>query len=172
MQVRSLNANANLLDRNPKRRSLGDHASPSLGRLVAGRSVEWGSAGIGVVVSLLEAHEVQELQLTDEAILCGKANIGFESFPVADRSVPLSMSKTAALVQLLVDYMRAGSSVAIHCRMGIGRSALLAACVLVREGIKASAAFDLISAARGLRVPDTDVQVQWLREFDQETQRR
>ena len=57
---------------------------------------------------------------------------------------------------------RAGHSIGVHCRMGIGRSSLLLAALLVRSGTSPEDAFQLISAARGLPVPDTDEQRQWL----------
>ena len=46
----------------------------------------------------------------------------------------------------------------IHCRAGIGRSSLMAACALVCIGVEAKAALALIGAARGLTVPDPDEQ--------------
>jgi protein-tyrosine phosphatase len=49
--------------------------------------------------------------------------------------------------------------------MGIGRSALLAACVLVGQGLTTEAAFERISKARGTKVPDTEEQIQWVLEF-------
>ncbi|MFT4110031.1 hypothetical protein, partial [Propionicimonas sp.] len=51
-----------------------------------------------------------------------------------------------------------GHGVAIHCRAGIGRSSVLAAAVLQLEGVPADEAWNLISHARGLPVPDTDAQ--------------
>lgn len=45
-----------------------------------------------------------------------------------------------------------------HCRYGIGRASLLAAAVLVREGVDADEAWQRIGVARGHVVPDTDEQ--------------
>ena len=52
--------------------------------------------------------------------------------------------------------------VAAHCFAGIGRSPLMIATVLVRHGLDVDAAWSRVSAARGLMVPDTDAQWQWL----------
>jgi len=125
----------------------------------------WIAEGIDVIVSLLESHEVLELELAQESDFCREAGIKFVSFPVPDRGVPPSFSKTAELTRGLLSQIRRGKSVAIHRRAGIGRSALMAGCVLVCAGIEASSAFDLIAAARGLKVPDTDAQIRWLRHF-------
>ena len=53
----------------------------------------------------------------------------------------------------------------IHCRAGIGRSSLIAACVLVRAGHDVNSAFDTIAKARGVEVPDTEAQRAWVSTF-------
>jgi protein-tyrosine phosphatase len=58
--------------------------------------------------------------------------------------------------------LRTGKAVAVHCRAGIGRSALIAACVLVRSGYDVDGAFDTIAKARGMAVPDTQAQHDWV----------
>jgi len=61
-----------------------------------------------------------------------------------------------------------GKSVAVHCRQGIGRSGLIAAGVLMSSGIAAEKATEVVSAARGLPVPETPGQLQWLRHLPSE----
>jgi protein-tyrosine phosphatase len=46
----------------------------------------------------------------------------------------------------------------VHCRNGIGRASTLVAAVLLREGIDAPDAWQRITQARGLPVPDTEAQ--------------
>ena len=55
--------------------------------------------------------------------------------------------------------------VGIHCLAGIGRSPLLAACVLLKLGVSEERVFPILSQARGAQVPDTSVQVKWLGTF-------
>ena len=140
-------------------------ARPRAGDWLRDEISNWKIERIGVVVGLLESHEVLELELAEEPNRCREAGIEFVSFPVPDRGVPSSLSKTAELAWSLVTQMHDGNSVAIHCRAGIGRSALIAGCVLVLAGMEASAAFDEIAAARNLKVPDTDAQIRWLHDF-------
>jgi protein-tyrosine phosphatase len=52
--------------------------------------------------------------------------------------------------------------VAIHCRGGIGRSSLMAAAVLVQLGAAPEQAWDTVSVARGMPVPETEEQRAWL----------
>jgi protein-tyrosine phosphatase len=128
----------------------------------------WHREGLSLVVSLLEAHEVRELGLREEENLCRLAGIEFVSFPISDRGVPSSISNVIPLVEQVFCQLKRGAAVGIHCRAGIGRSALLAACVLGRLGIPEAEAFPLIARARGVPVPDTEVQVEWLSVFCRE----
>jgi predicted protein tyrosine phosphatase len=140
-------------------------ARPRAGDWLSDEISAWRVEAADTVVSLLEPEEVQELGLSEEADLCRKVGVEFVAFPVPDRGVPASLFKTIAIAQDLADQMQNGKSVIIHCRAGIGRSALLAACVLVRAGIQADKVFEMIAASRGLRVPDTDDQIRWLHDF-------
>jgi protein-tyrosine phosphatase len=128
----------------------------------------WRAERVNVVVSLLDPAEIRELGLNDESALCGERGMQFVSFPVPDRGVPDSLRATAELVAHLARRLESGSSIAIHCRAGIGRSALVAACVLVRTGVAVDAAFESIAAARRLPVPDTDEQRAWVHCFRDE----
>jgi protein-tyrosine phosphatase len=125
----------------------------------------WKGEGVNVIVSLLERHEVDELELQQEQTFCRAADIEFVSFPIPDRSVPASSTETEQLVRRISAIVVEGKSVAIHCRAGIGRSSLIAACVLVRHGYDANSAFDAIARARGVGVPDTEAQRAWVSKF-------
>jgi len=125
----------------------------------------WKAESLDVVVSLLEPHEIEELGLQRLPDCCGSAGIDFVSFPIPDRGVPASLDETDRLVRRLCDALAAGKAVAVHCRAGIGRSALIAACVLVRSGYHVNSAFDVIAKARGVTVPDTDAQRAWVSAF-------
>ena len=125
----------------------------------------WQTLGIDTVVSLLEPAEVCELQLGEEEGCCKDRGIEFVSFPIRDRDVPKSISATVELVTELATKVRDGSSIAIHCRAGIGRSALVAACVMSELGVNPADTFAMISRSRGVAVPDTAEQEEWLAAF-------
>lgn len=130
----------------------------------------WRQVGVNTVVCLLEASEVRELGLRNERVLCGKSGIEFISFPIADRGVPRSVQQTVRLVRRIVLMLHAGSSVVIHCRAGIGRSSLIAGCVLWKLGFQIEGIFPMLHRARGLPVPDTPDQERWLSFFSREVQ--
>ncbi len=125
----------------------------------------WRQAGVGAVVSLLTSAEVADLDLAQEAELCRAHQIVFVSFPIVDRSVPPSRKATVALVQRLDALLTAGANVVIHCRQGVGRAAVVAACTLVLAGIAPGVAFQRVSEARGCPVPETTEQRDWVIAF-------
>jgi protein-tyrosine phosphatase len=91
-------------------------------------------SGISTIVSMLEQQEARELELGNEEALCHDYGISFISFPVRDRGVPLTFQSLDALVAVIIEQLKAKRQVAIHCRAGIGRSGLLAGCVLTSLG--------------------------------------
>jgi protein-tyrosine phosphatase len=122
----------------------------------------WRGEGVDVVVSLLEPSEVHELGLQREAELCRSNGMEFISLPIPDRGLPESRHEVSQLARGLAAGLREGRAIAIHCRAGIGRSSMIAACVLVCLRIGATDAWALIEAARGVRVPDTEEQREWV----------
>jgi protein-tyrosine phosphatase len=142
---------------------------PRAGDWLDGEIAGWRVEGIGVIVSLLEAGEVEELGLRREAGLCHDLDIEFISFPVPDGGVPASTREAMALAEAIVARLNEGKAVAVHCRAGIGRSSLIAACVLVLLGFAPGMAFDLIGKARGVKVPDTEGQRDWVDMFREAT---
>ncbi len=125
----------------------------------------WRQAGIDVVVSLLTPDEIANFDLAHEAGHCEATGIQFLSFPIADRGTPSSGPATLNFLESLEEYVAEGKNVGLHCRQGVGRSALMAACLLTLSGISAEEAFQLVSAARGAQVPETPEQRKWVGEF-------
>jgi protein-tyrosine phosphatase len=138
---------------------------PRGGEWLAEEILSWHAEGIRNVVSLLERDEAIELGLRDEEALCNSADVNFISYPIPDRGVPCVRTGFTELVNSLAERLRAGDSVAVHCRAGIGRSGLAGACVLGQLGVAPDPAFAMLSRARGVTVPDTEAQPQWVREF-------
>ena len=123
-------------------------------------------SGAGVIVSALTLGEVAELALAEEQSCCAARGLIFYSFPIDDRSVPVSLSKFNEFLGSLNSELQKGSAIAIHCRAGIGRSSLIAACLLIKQGILAEDALRLVEEARGAPVPDTPEQRDWIKKFE------
>ncbi|HKE59718.1 MAG TPA: dual specificity protein phosphatase family protein [Pyrinomonadaceae bacterium] len=122
-------------------------------------------SGVDVVVSLLESAEIAAFDLGWEKEACLAQGISFRSFPITDRSVPSSVRETLNFVHDLSDLLQGGHNVAIHCLAGIGRSTIIAACVLLLNGMSIDDALSRIERARGCRVPDTPEQREWISKF-------
>ncbi len=117
---------------------------------------------VGVLVSLLERDEIYDLKLDNEEHICTTKNITYINFPIPDRDIPKQNGDTDKLIGILTQKIDEGQSVVIHCRMGIGRSSIIAASVLLKYKHKAKNVIENISLVRGLKVPDTDKQLSWL----------
>ena len=120
------------------------------------------SSGVDAVVSLLERPETEELEITEEQALCEANGISFLSFPIPDRNVPPSGREALDFAGSVSNLLRMGRSAVIHCRQGVGRSALIAACVMALGGVPVDDAFEKIENARGCPVPDTPEQRRWV----------
>lgn len=120
------------------------------------------SSGVEAVVSLLERAEIEELDIVEEQALCESNGISFLSFPIPDRNVPPSGRGALDFAGSILHLLQSGKSVVVHCRQGVGRSALIAACVMALGGVPVDEAFDKIEDARGCPVPDTPEQRRWV----------
>ena len=144
---------------------LGLMARPRAGDWLEEEIAGWREAEVGTVVSLLEPHEVHELGLSSEARLCAQNGIEFLSLPIRDRGTPQGPDAAIRLIDDLVARLQGGTGVAIHCRAGIGRTGLVAGCILSRLGMPFGDIFAALSEARGVAMPDTAEQADWVRAF-------
>ena len=135
---------------------------PRGGDWLADEVRSWRDAGLDAVVSLLTADEVAEFALQKEARRSREAGLGFHSLPITDRDVPRSRAELADLLRSLAKALQSGKNVAVHCRQGIGRSALVIAALLAAAGQDPDEAFRRIEKARGRPVPDTAEQREWV----------
>lgn len=120
-------------------------------------------AGVDVLVSALTFEESKELGLLEEERCCSEGDLGFVSFPIEDRSVPVSCDEFVRLLESVTGYLQKGKAVAVHCRAGIGRSSIIVASTLIRSGLSVESAFRVIADARGCAVPDTPEQRRWVK---------
>jgi len=135
---------------------------PRAGDWLEDEAASWRQQGLDVVVSLLEDAEIADLGLYEEPSICERVGLRLFRFPIPDRGVPSSAEEVSSLVSTLVAVLRQHLGVGIHCRMGIGRSASLAVCVLIALGMPIEAAWAAVERARGLSVPDTAEQRAWV----------
>ena len=112
---------------------------------------------ISDIVSLLRNDEIEELGLIEEPAFCKNAGISFYRLAIQDRGLP-EVQPLRVLAKQMAERINSGGSVAVHCRAGIGRAGLLACCILQELNFSGVEALADVSEARGVRVPDTPEQ--------------
>lgn len=137
-------------------------ARPRGGEWLADNVADWKRAGINAVLSLLTGEEERDLDLGNEAKEARQHGLEFSSFPIPDRQVPKSEAKLAEALEKVFSSLLTGKNVVVHCRQGVGRSGLVAACLLVKGGMSPGAAVEAVSEARGIAVPETEEQRDWI----------
>jgi len=122
----------------------------------------WQALGINVVVSLLEPDEQNDLDLAAEGDVARMYGLNFISLPIPDRGIPSYRTKPQALLSDLRHLVQSGQSIVIHCRQGVGRAGMVAASLLTSFGFEPEDAIEAVSAARGVPVPETREQRDWI----------
>jgi protein-tyrosine phosphatase len=140
-------------------------ARPRGGDWLGDEIADWKQAGIRRVLSLLTPEEERDLDLHNEAAEIKARGLEFISFPIPDRHVPGSEVQLAQVLESVTGALTAGNNVVVHCRQGIGRSGLVVACLMVQSGMSPGAAVESVSAARGLPIPETPEQRDWIDHF-------
>jgi len=140
-------------------------ARPRGGEWLEDEITGWQREGVSTVFSLLEKAEEAELDLAREAAIVKLLGMKFLSFSIVDRQVPPSESRLAAALEELDADLQSGRNVVLHCRQGIGRTGLVAACLLVTKGSDPQTAIQRLSAARGVQIPETHEQRSWIEKY-------
>jgi protein-tyrosine phosphatase len=128
--------------------------------------------GFDAIVSLLTSSEGKSMGLLKEEAQAKQAQLEFHSFPIQDRDVPSSRREFHEFIKRLDQLLSEGKKVGVHCRQGIGRSSMIAAALLIAHGVSAEDAFQKIEKARGVPVPETAEQRQWISNFARELSHR
>jgi protein-tyrosine phosphatase len=147
--------------------SIGDGKLSVMAKPVAG---EWiddefeaiAEHGVTQIVSLLEVSEAYDLGLGFEATHAERHGLQFRNFPIPDRGLPESVRRFRNFCAEVYDEILKSAHVVVHCRAGIGRTGVVAASILLRDGRSVDDAFSLVSRSRGVDVPDTPEQFQWV----------
>lgn len=126
------------------------------------------NAGVDVIVSLQTPHEARQCGLALEGQQAQQIGVEFLNLPIIDHSPPTFDEPTFAFVESIAERVAAGKRVMIHCFAGIGRSATIAAGVLITLGYSVEAALEALAEARGIRVPETQEQYEWVSDFADE----
>ncbi len=122
---------------------------------------------IDTLVSLLTDAELRELGIGDLVERCVGNGIGVIRFPVGDYSVPGSPEDYYKFISRVVSRLEDGCRVVVHCKGGLGRAGMTAACIAVavsKDEIDGDEAIRLVRIARDGAV-ETQEQERFIREY-------
>ena len=119
---------------------------------------------VSLLVSLLADEDIRSLGLQDGLPTVVGRGLELKHFPIVDFGLPEPVA-FRVLVSELCAALEQGTSIAIHCWAGLGRTGMLASCILKGLGHPSEDAMQRVAAARGVTIPDTEVQRQFIHEF-------
>jgi protein-tyrosine phosphatase len=145
--------------------SLGMMSRPRGHDWLEGEIIKLKKLGVTSLISLLEKEEEFELGIEKEKHICKQQNIDFTNYPIKDRKTPENANTFFELISEIVLKLKNDEKIIVHCRMGIGRTSLVIAGVLLSLQIKnIDEVFNFLSEKRTLKVPDTEEQITWIAE--------
>lgn len=105
-------------------------------------------AGADLLVNLMEPHEMRAWQMHNYHAEAARLGLSVTHSPIRDVNTPDNLSTFSALVQDLYARVQRGETIVVHCLGGLGRSGTLAACLLVKDGLNAQDAMQLVKKCR------------------------
>jgi protein-tyrosine phosphatase len=100
------------------------------------------------LVSLLEEHEFQRFHIASLRERARELGMEVLHLPIPDGSPPPDMATFQTITTRIITHLKAGQTVVIHCRGGLGRAGTVAAAVLIRLGESADAAMRQVRQVR------------------------
>jgi ADP-ribosyl-[dinitrogen reductase] hydrolase len=119
-------------------------------------------AGIRTLACLVEAHELVEWGIADLPTAATARGIEVLHRPIRDVSVPTLDDARMLVLELVA---RRDEPMLIHCIGGLGRTGVIAGCLLRAVGIAPDEALARLVSARGKECPQTEEQRRFVKEF-------
>jgi ADP-ribosylglycohydrolase len=124
-------------------------------------------AGVGLFVDLTEEGELAPYE--DQL----PPGISYRRFPLPDHGLPRQREHMTATLGCLEKALEGPRAVYLHCRAGIGRTGMVAGCLLAARGLRGQAALDELNRLWGQSarsaawpsVPETEEQVKYVRSW-------
>lgn len=116
---------------------------------------DWGA---GLLVSLIEDHEFDLLEVPDLGARARALGLHWLHLPITDVSVPAPEFEAAWPTHGadMIERLRKGESIVLHCRGGLGRTGLVAARLLIELGHEPFAAITQVRETRPGTIETTE----------------
>jgi protein-tyrosine phosphatase len=126
--------------------------------------------GANVLVSLLAPHEYNAFGIADLPSAAAEHGLELVRLPIQDGGIPPLVTDALTFVQLILGRLGSGATVVVHCRGGLGRTGLVAACCLTTVGHEPDEAIAMVRAARSGAI-ENSMQEKFIAEFAAEWNR-
>lgn len=123
--------------------------------------------GVTTLVCLLNQAELAHFKLRDYSRSVCAMGFSLAEFPILEMAAPDSVDKTTAFVREMVEMLARGETVVAHCRGGVGRAGLMAACTLLQVGSERTAggAIDVVRKRRCKGAVESATQVRFIQKY-------
>ncbi|WP_226342403.1 cyclin-dependent kinase inhibitor 3 family protein [Deinococcus sp. AJ005] len=121
--------------------------------------------GVNVLAPLIEDFEFDMLGMDGYHAAADLNNLEVKAYAIPDQHAPGKRTDFAAFIDELMTDLLDGRGVVVHCRGGLGRAGLAAACLLVQGGMTADRAIELVRETRDRKAIETSEQMQFVHDF-------
>jgi len=104
--------------------------------------------GVEVVVTLMTQAELQKMKLTHLPEVIKQANMESIYFSITDKWLPDSVDEFIKIVYAVIEQIKLGKKIAVHCNGGKGRTGLLVVACLIQLGMTQTDATNKIRKVR------------------------
>ncbi|MEE9367474.1 MAG: dual specificity protein phosphatase family protein [Pontiella sp.] len=118
---------------------------------------------IEIAVILVTDTELKEKAKRDLLAIYKQSHIEPIRFPIADYTSP-ALHAFSKVVDEVSGYLRAGANVAVHCNAGVGRTGVMACCI-VRDFLRLSAPEAADYVRQHMQTNMTDEQLRLVKRF-------
>jgi protein-tyrosine phosphatase len=119
---------------------------------------------VSVIVSLMENPEYALVAIPDFFLACSAHDLKTIWYPIPDMNAPKNTKSFRLLIEDIVSRLHKGEIMMVHCRGGIGRTGMVASCVLTALGVRPMTAIKRIRDTRP-RTITRRCQVAFVRRF-------
>jgi len=124
-------------------------------------------SGATVLVPLLEDEELKILQIHNLIERSEEEGLKVLRFPIRDSSIPQSMKETIKFIDSILNLLKNGERIVVHCNGGLGRAGTVAACIRLALGLDGSTmeAIRSVRRIRSIKAIETPEQEEFIHRF-------